>query len=80
MSSLNFCVESLQSVVSVLSQVESEGEVGANPTASAASASGINPVSRDGCFFPPLTIMYRVYAGREKSLKKPLIQFPPKPA
>lgn len=56
--------------MSVLSQVESEGEVGANPTAAAASASGINPVSRDGCFFSSLTIMYRVYAGREKSLKK----------
>ncbi len=51
---LTFCVESLQSIVSALSQVESEGEVGANPTAaaSAASSSGINPVSRDGycCF------------------------------
>ncbi|GLD74324.1 peroxisomal multifunctional enzyme type 2, partial [Lates japonicus] len=38
--------ESLQSIVSVLSRVESEGEVGANPTAAAASAtstSGINP-------------------------------------
>lgn len=49
----HLCVESLQSIVSVLSQVESDGEVGANPTsAAAASASGINPVSRDGycCF------------------------------
>lgn len=42
--------ESLHSVVSVLSQVESDGEVGANPTAAAASGptgSGINPVSED---------------------------------
>ncbi|XP_070759806.1 peroxisomal multifunctional enzyme type 2 isoform X3 [Enoplosus armatus] len=39
--------ESLQSIISALSPVESEGEVGANPTAAAASAaspSGINPV------------------------------------
>ncbi|MEQ2292858.1 hypothetical protein AMECASPLE_027080, partial [Ameca splendens] len=39
--------ESLHSVVSVLSQVDSEGKVGANPAAaSVASGSGINPVSK----------------------------------
>uniref|UniRef100_A0A8D3BNK4 Peroxisomal multifunctional enzyme type 2 n=1 Tax=Scophthalmus maximus TaxID=52904 RepID=A0A8D3BNK4_SCOMX len=37
--------ESMLSFVSVLSQVESEGGVEANPTAAAASTSGINPVS-----------------------------------
>ena len=52
-SSSHLCAESLQSVVSVLSQVESESEVGAIPTASAASVApgaGINPVSRDTAF------------------------------
>uniref|UniRef100_A0A8D0DAK6 Hydroxysteroid (17-beta) dehydrogenase 4 n=1 Tax=Sander lucioperca TaxID=283035 RepID=A0A8D0DAK6_SANLU len=42
--------ESLQSVVDVLSRVESEEEVSANPAAAAASASGINPVSRATAF------------------------------
>lgn len=56
LSPFPFCVESLQSIVNVLSRVESGGEVDANPTAAAASvasASGINPVSRDRycCFF-----------------------------
>lgn len=58
-SPLTFCAESLQSVVSVLSRVESEGEVSGNPTAAAASASGINPVSRENqycCYLTPLTI------------------------
>lgn len=35
--------ESLHSIVTVLSQVESEGAVDANPTAAVASTSGINP-------------------------------------
>lgn len=75
----HLCVESLQSVVNELSQVESEGEVDANPTAAAASAastSGINPVSRDGYCFLSLTVLCRVFAclGR---LKNHLIQFPP---
>uniref|UniRef100_A0A4W6CG84 Hydroxysteroid (17-beta) dehydrogenase 4 n=1 Tax=Lates calcarifer TaxID=8187 RepID=A0A4W6CG84_LATCA len=51
--------ESLQSIVSVLSRVESEGEVGANPTAAAASAtstSGINPVM--GQKLPPSTFSF----------------------
>lgn len=39
----SFCAESLQSVVNELSRVESEGEVGANPTA--ATSAGVNPVS-----------------------------------
>lgn len=52
---LSPCVESFQSCMNVLSQLDSEGEVNANPTAAAASVtSGINPVSRNGyyCFFP----------------------------
>lgn len=36
----SFCAESLQSVVNELSRVESDGEVGANPT-----SAGVNPVS-----------------------------------
>uniref|UniRef100_A0A4W6CG87 Hydroxysteroid (17-beta) dehydrogenase 4 n=1 Tax=Lates calcarifer TaxID=8187 RepID=A0A4W6CG87_LATCA len=51
--------ESLQSIVSVLSRVESEGEVGANPTAAAASAtstSGINPAV--GQKLPPSTFSF----------------------
>lgn len=66
LSSLTFCVESLQSIMTVLSQVESGGEVGVNPTAAAASAtsaSGINPVSRDSycCsffFYLTFTVMH----------------------
>ncbi|XP_041643300.1 peroxisomal multifunctional enzyme type 2 [Cheilinus undulatus] len=53
--------ESLQSVVSVLSRVESEGEVGANPTAGAASAastSGINPAEAVGQKIPPTTFTF----------------------
>lgn len=45
-------LESLQSMVSVLSQVESQGAVGVNPAAAAASAglgSGIDPVSKIIC-------------------------------
>uniref|UniRef100_A0A8C4NW52 Hydroxysteroid (17-beta) dehydrogenase 4 n=1 Tax=Dicentrarchus labrax TaxID=13489 RepID=A0A8C4NW52_DICLA len=48
--------ESLQSIVSVLSRVESEGEVDANPTAAAASASGINPAV--GQKLPPTTFSF----------------------
>ncbi|XP_074527181.1 peroxisomal multifunctional enzyme type 2 [Halichoeres trimaculatus] len=54
----NSIQESLQSVVSELSRVESEGEVGANPTAalaSAASASGINPAEAVGQKIPATT-------------------------
>ncbi|KAM9359904.1 peroxisomal multifunctional enzyme type 2 [Symphorus nematophorus] len=50
--------ESLQSIVSVLSQVESDGEVNANPTAAAASAgsaSGINAAEAVGQKLPPTT-------------------------
>ncbi|XP_040898665.1 peroxisomal multifunctional enzyme type 2 [Toxotes jaculatrix] len=52
--------ESLQSVVSVLSQVESEGEVGASPTAaaSAAATSGINPAEAVGQKLPPSTFSF----------------------
>ncbi|KAG7237539.1 hypothetical protein INR49_032156 [Caranx melampygus] len=53
--------ESLQSIVTVLSQVESEGEVGANPTAAAASAastSGINPAEAVGQKLPPTTFSF----------------------
>uniref|UniRef100_A0A4W6C986 Hydroxysteroid (17-beta) dehydrogenase 4 n=1 Tax=Lates calcarifer TaxID=8187 RepID=A0A4W6C986_LATCA len=53
--------ESLQSIVSVLSRVESEGEVGANPTAAAASAtstSGINPAEAVGQKLPPSTFSF----------------------
>uniref|UniRef100_A0A4W6CAT8 Hydroxysteroid (17-beta) dehydrogenase 4 n=1 Tax=Lates calcarifer TaxID=8187 RepID=A0A4W6CAT8_LATCA len=44
--------ESLQSIVSVLSRVESEGEVGANPTAAAASAEAV------GQKLPPSTFSF----------------------
>ncbi|XP_034548786.1 peroxisomal multifunctional enzyme type 2 [Notolabrus celidotus] len=53
--------ESLQSVVSVLSQVESEGEVDANPTAAlapAASTSGINPAEAIGQKIPSTTFSF----------------------
>ncbi|KAG8011790.1 Peroxisomal multifunctional enzyme type 2 [Nibea albiflora] len=53
--------ESLQSIVTVLSQVESEGEVDANPTAAAASAtsaSGINPAEAVGQKLPPTTFNF----------------------
>ncbi|XP_059193596.1 peroxisomal multifunctional enzyme type 2 [Centropristis striata] len=50
--------ESLQSVVAVLSQVESGGEVGMNPTAAAASASGINPAEAVGQKLPPTTFTF----------------------
>uniref|UniRef100_A0A669E892 Hydroxysteroid (17-beta) dehydrogenase 4 n=1 Tax=Oreochromis niloticus TaxID=8128 RepID=A0A669E892_ORENI len=51
--------ESLQSMVSVLSQVESQGDVGVNPAAAAASAglgSGIDPVM--GQKLPPTTFSF----------------------
>uniref|UniRef100_A0A8D0A9G5 Hydroxysteroid (17-beta) dehydrogenase 4 n=1 Tax=Sander lucioperca TaxID=283035 RepID=A0A8D0A9G5_SANLU len=48
--------ESLQSVVDVLSRVESEEEVSANPAAAAASASGINPAV--GQKLPPSTFTF----------------------
>ncbi|XP_034728084.1 peroxisomal multifunctional enzyme type 2 isoform X1 [Etheostoma cragini] len=50
--------ESLQSVVDVLSRVESEEEVSANPTAAAASASGINPTEAVGQKLPPSTFTF----------------------
>ncbi|XP_041792643.1 peroxisomal multifunctional enzyme type 2 [Chelmon rostratus] len=51
--------ESLQSIISALSQVESEGEVSANPTASAtASSSGINPAEAVGQKIPPTTFSF----------------------
>uniref|UniRef100_A0A8C6UMC0 Hydroxysteroid (17-beta) dehydrogenase 4 n=1 Tax=Neogobius melanostomus TaxID=47308 RepID=A0A8C6UMC0_9GOBI len=50
--------ESLQSLVSVLSQVESGEEIGANPTSSVASASGINPVTAVGQKLPPSQFSY----------------------
>ncbi|XP_042344065.1 peroxisomal multifunctional enzyme type 2 [Plectropomus leopardus] len=50
--------ESLQSIVSVLPQVESEGEVGANPTAAAASTLGINPAEAVGRKLPPSTFNF----------------------
>uniref|UniRef100_A0A8C4I2R2 Hydroxysteroid (17-beta) dehydrogenase 4 n=1 Tax=Dicentrarchus labrax TaxID=13489 RepID=A0A8C4I2R2_DICLA len=46
------------SIVSVLSRVESEGEVDANPTAAAASASGINPTEAVGQKLPPTTFSF----------------------
>ncbi|XP_068994565.1 peroxisomal multifunctional enzyme type 2 [Embiotoca jacksoni] len=52
---------SLQSVIEVMSQVESEGEVGANPTvaeASLASGSGINPMKAVGQKLPPTTFSF----------------------
>lgn len=53
--------ESLQSMVSVLSQVESQGEVGTNSTAAAASAglgSGIDPTKAVGQKLPPTTFSF----------------------
>lgn len=52
-SSLPLRTESLLSIVSVLSGLDSGGGVGATPTAAAALASGVNPVSGDDfcCFF-----------------------------
>ncbi|TDH12925.1 hypothetical protein EPR50_G00052350 [Perca flavescens] len=50
--------ESLQSVVDVLSRVELEEEVSANPTAAAASASGINPTEAVGQKLPPSTVTF----------------------
>ncbi|KAM7415977.1 hypothetical protein PAMA_018174 [Pampus argenteus] len=53
--------ESLQSIMSVLSRVESEDEVGASPTATAAtasSASGINPAEAVGQKLPPTTFSF----------------------
>ncbi|TKS78269.1 Peroxisomal multifunctional enzyme type 2 [Collichthys lucidus] len=53
--------ESLQSIVTVLSQVESGGEVDVNPTAAAASApsaSGINPAEAVGQKLPPTTFNF----------------------
>ncbi|XP_031161238.1 peroxisomal multifunctional enzyme type 2 isoform X2 [Sander lucioperca] len=50
--------ESLQSVVDVLSRVESEEEVSANPAAAAASASGINPTEAVGQKLPPSTFTF----------------------
>uniref|UniRef100_A0A146PI63 Peroxisomal multifunctional enzyme type 2 n=1 Tax=Fundulus heteroclitus TaxID=8078 RepID=A0A146PI63_FUNHE len=66
--------ESLHSVVSVLSQVESDGDVGANPTAAAASGasgSGINPAQAVGqklptssfSFTPTQCILYALGVG-----------------
>ncbi|XP_078107169.1 peroxisomal multifunctional enzyme type 2 [Sander vitreus] len=50
--------ESLQSVVDVLSRVESEEEVSANPAAAAATASGINPTEAVGQKLPPSTFTF----------------------
>ncbi|XP_043966291.1 peroxisomal multifunctional enzyme type 2 [Gambusia affinis] len=53
--------ESLHSVVSVLSQVESDGEVGANPAAAAASGatgSGFNPAEAIGQKLPPSSFSF----------------------
>lgn len=50
--------ESLQSLVSVLSQMESGEEIGANPTSSVASASGINPEAAVGQNLPPSQFSY----------------------
>uniref|UniRef100_I3KAV2 Peroxisomal multifunctional enzyme type 2 n=1 Tax=Oreochromis niloticus TaxID=8128 RepID=I3KAV2_ORENI len=53
--------ESLQSMVSVLSQVESQGDVGVNPAAAAASAglgSGIDPTKAVGQKLPPTTFSF----------------------
>ncbi|KAK5601814.1 hypothetical protein CRENBAI_020171 [Crenichthys baileyi] len=66
--------ESLHSVVSVLSQVDSEGKVGANPAAAAASGasgSGINPAEAVGqklptssfSFTPTQCILYALGVG-----------------
>uniref|UniRef100_A0A3Q0R9A3 Hydroxysteroid (17-beta) dehydrogenase 4 n=1 Tax=Amphilophus citrinellus TaxID=61819 RepID=A0A3Q0R9A3_AMPCI len=53
--------ESLQSMVSALSRVESQGEVGINSTAAAASAglaSGIDPTKAVGQKLPPTTFSF----------------------
>ncbi|XP_049907689.1 peroxisomal multifunctional enzyme type 2 [Epinephelus moara] len=52
--------ESLQSIVSVLPQLDSEGDIGANPTAVAAasSASSINPSEAVGQKLPPITFNF----------------------
>ncbi|KAM9858348.1 peroxisomal multifunctional enzyme type 2 [Aulostomus maculatus] len=53
--------ESLHSIVSVLSRVESEGDVGASPTAASAAASstsGINPIQAVGKKLPPSTFNF----------------------
>ncbi|XP_030593144.1 peroxisomal multifunctional enzyme type 2 [Archocentrus centrarchus] len=53
--------ESLQSMVSALSRVESQGEVGTNSTAAAASAglgSGIDPTKAVGQKLPPTTFSF----------------------
>nr|XP_020449525.1 peroxisomal multifunctional enzyme type 2 [Monopterus albus] len=50
--------EAAQSVVSVLFQVESEGEVSSNPTAVAALASGINPNEAVGQKLPASTFSF----------------------
>ncbi|AWP07357.1 putative peroxisomal multifunctional enzyme type 2 [Scophthalmus maximus] len=50
--------ESMLSFVSVLSQVESEGGVEANPTAAAASTSGINPAEAVGQKLPPTSFSF----------------------
>lgn len=50
--------ESLASLVSVLSQVESGEEIEANPTSSVASASGINPDAAVGQKLPPSPFSY----------------------
>ncbi|XP_049435629.1 peroxisomal multifunctional enzyme type 2 [Epinephelus fuscoguttatus] len=49
--------ESLQSIVSVLPQLDSEGDIGANPTA-AAAASSINPSEAVGQKLPPTTFNF----------------------
>ncbi|XP_036953458.1 peroxisomal multifunctional enzyme type 2 isoform X1 [Acanthopagrus latus] len=51
--------ESFQSCMNVLSQLDLEGEVSANPTAAAASAtSGINPAEAVGQKLPPTTFSF----------------------
>ncbi|XP_054466225.1 peroxisomal multifunctional enzyme type 2 [Anoplopoma fimbria] len=52
--------ESVQSIVGVLSQLDSDGEVGANTTAAAAAASvsGVNPTMAVGQKLPPSTFVF----------------------
>lgn len=50
--------ESLQSMVSVLSQVESQGDVGVNPAAAAGLGSGIDPTKAVGQKLPPTTFSF----------------------
>ncbi|KAK5932314.1 hypothetical protein CgunFtcFv8_004031 [Champsocephalus gunnari] len=50
--------ESTMSIVSVLSQVESGGEVSGNPTSAAVSSSGINPIEAVGTKLPPSSFSY----------------------